>query len=398
MNVKREQPSMGLLVMLAAACGFAVANIYYNQTMLPSIGATFGKSAADVGWIATLTQLGYASGLLLFVPLGDRLRRRNLILCLLVVNMLTLLGLAFAADFRQVLITSAALGLSSVSAQVIIPVASSLVSAAERGKVVGLMVSGLSTGAVLARTLSGFVSAWAGWRGMFALAAGLDFLLFLLILWRMPLTAPATQVSYRDLLISLWKLWRKYPQLRQSSAMGATAFAGFSAFWGSMASLLALSPYGYSSDHAGLFGLASIVGVCASATIGKLTDRLGVLPVSGLGAALVLLAFVMLYLTGGSGFWWCIALCAAAMDLGNRANQIANQTRILALAPEAVSRLNTVFMMTFFLGGALGSAAGSWAAAHYGWHGMAMMGGVFIFATLTINRLSRRGSLVLSST
>ncbi|MFJ3372582.1 MFS transporter [Pseudomonas sp. NPDC086251] len=363
-------------VTLATCCGFSVATIYYNQTMLPLIGATFSISGAHVGQIAMLTQLGYALGLLLFVPLGDRITRRSLILGMLSLNFLSLIASAIAPTYSMLLLASVVLGLSAVSAQIIIPAATALAHPDQRGSVLGMMVSGLSAGGLLARALSGAVSTWIGWRGMFFAAAAMNVLLFVAILMRMPATAPSSTLPYLDLMKSMWKLLREHPTLRRSSLTGGLIFGALNVFWGSMASLLALEPYQYSSGQAGLFGLSAIVGIFAASYLGRLTQHYGI-KLSYLGTGTVLLAFIALYLGGAAGFWWLILICATALDIGNRANQLANQARILALAPEAVSRLNTVFMVTYFTGGALGSALGASAAGFYGWQGLAVVGAVF---------------------
>ncbi|MDB6144180.1 MAG: hypothetical protein JWP80_3224 [Pseudomonas sp.] len=381
MRAEPAELSSGLAITLALCCGFSVANIYYNQTMLPLIGQSFGVSAVNVGQIATLTQVGYALGLLLFVPLGDRITRRSLILMMLSVNFLSLLASASAPSFSWLLIASTVLGMSAVSAQIIIPAATTLASPAQRGAVLGLMVSGLSAGGLLARALSGVVSGWVGWRGMFFAAAAMDTLLFIAILARMPITKASSTLPYFDLMKSLWRLVLDHPTLRSSSLTGGLIFGALNVFWGSMASLLAVEPYHYSTGQAGLFGLSAIVGIIAASSIGKLTQQYGI-KLSYIGISAVLGTYVCLYLGAGMGWWWLILLGATALDIGNRANQLANQSRILALAPDAVSRLNTVFMVTYFMGGALGSALGSSAAGYFGWHGLSVVGALFAVAGL----------------
>lgn len=387
MRTDPAELSRGLAITLALCCGFSVANIYYNQAMLPLIGESFGMSGARVGQIATLTQVGYALGLLLFVPLGDRITRRSLILMMLSVNVLSLLASAIAPSFSGLLVASTVLGMSAVSAQVIIPAATSLATPGQRGSVLGLMVSGLSAGGLLARALSGVVSGWIGWRGMFFAAAAMDCLLFTAILTRMPMTKASSSLPYLDLMKSLWKLVHDHPTLRRSSLTGALIFGALNVFWGSMASLLAQAPYHYSTGQAGLFGLSAIVGVVAASSIGRLTQQYGI-KLSYIGISAVLGTYVCLFFGAGLGWWWLILLGATALDIGNRANQLANQARILGLAPDAVSRLNTVFMVTYFMGGALGSALGASAAGYFGWQGLAAVGVLFALAGLLAAVLS----------
>jgi predicted MFS family arabinose efflux permease len=180
-----EKKPLGLsnarIILMAAACGFAVSTIYYNQPLLPQMAASFGRTNADAGLIATLTQLGYAAGLFLFVPLGDRVSRRWLILVLLTLNTLCLIGAAIAPSFAILLAASLAVGMTAVTAQVIIPAVSGLAAPAERGRVVGTLLSGLSAGLLLARTLSGTVGVHAGWRSMFVLAGVIDVVLMAIV-------------------------------------------------------------------------------------------------------------------------------------------------------------------------------------------------------------------------
>lgn len=379
----------GLTLLLAICCGFSVATIYYNQAMLPLIANTFEVSTAHVGQIAMLTQLGYASGLLLFVPLGDRISRRTLILAVLCINFISLLASATAPSYAWLLVASVLLGLSGISAQVIIPAASDLSEPAQKGAVLGLMVSGLSAGGLLARTVSGVVSGWLGWRGMFAVAAALDVLLFMAILTRMPVSVSTSKLAYGALLKSLWGLARQHATLRQSAIKGGLVFGALNVFWGSMAALLALPPYGFSSAQAGLLGLSAIVGILCASTIGQYTRRHGRL-LERVGIATVLVAFILIYALGPQGWWWPILIAATFLDLGNRINQLANQTRVLALDPAATSRLNTVFMVIYFIGGALGSACGALASEHHGWQGQALTGAAFAGAALLLTLFSAK--------
>lgn len=369
------------ILTLSICCGLSVATIYYNQTMLPLIGQSFGVSTTHVGQIAMLTQIGYALGLLLFVPLGDRLQRRTLIMVMLGLNALSLAASSLAPSFVLLLAASATLGLSAISAQIIIPAATMLAAPGQRGRVLGLMVSGLSAGGLLARALSGAVSTWIGWRGMFIAAAALDVLLALAIFARMPLTASSSQQAYLALIRSLWELLRRYPSLRWSSVIGALTFGALNVFWGGMASLLAHPPYAYSSAQSGLFGLSAVFGILSSAYLGKMTTRHSTC-LNYAGALTMLATFAGLYFAAPIGWWWIILIATSAIDLGNRANQLASQARILALDPQAISRLNTVFMVTYFCGGALGSMLGSAAAGHHGWQGLSGVGTLFALAAL----------------
>lgn len=371
------------VTVMATACAIAVAVVYYNQPLLPLIGATFGRGSAGTGLIATLTQVGYAVGLILFVPLGDRLNRKSLILSLLLANIIGLAGCALAPGFATLSGASVLLGLTAVSAQIIIPAVSGLVQPEKRGRAVGALLSGLSAGLLFARALSGLVGAQLGWRAMFGLATGLDAVL-MLVIWRMlPATLPTTTLSYPRLLASLGAFLRRDGVLRAACATGFLMFGGFSALWGTLAALLARPPYGFGPDIAGAFGIVGIAGLLASPLIGRLTDRFGTRPVLAAGALIVTAAFACV--TGAGHTLIALVAGMILLDIGNRAGLVANQTRVFSLAPEARSRLNTVFMAAYFLGGAAGSWIGANAAAAFGWAGLAMAGGALAVLALVLH-------------
>lgn len=376
------------VVALSAACGFAVANLYYSQPMLPAMAAAFDARPATQGVIAMLTQLGYAAGLSLFGPLGDRFSRRWLITALLLANMVSLALCATAANLAWLLAASILLGLTAMSAQVIIPEVSGLVDPARRGHAVGQLMSGLFAGTLLARVVSGYVSAHAGWRAMFVLAAALDVVVIALV-WRcLPATRPSSDLSYGRLLASLGQLFARQPLLREACLTGFLLFAAFNVVWGSLALMLARPPYGWNSDAAGLFGLVGLTGMLASPIIGRLADRWGGRRVVTFGAGLILMAFASI---AGSawGVGWLIA-GVVVLDLGSRASLVANQARLYALLPQARSRLNTVFMTGYFLGGAAGSALGTTMAGRFGWAGVAATGGCCAALALGVVALGSR--------
>lgn len=371
-----SQPAAALsgrsVVALSAACGFAVANLYYGQPMLPSMAATFSAGASAQGMIAMLTQLGYAAGILLFGPLCDRFDRHRLITVLLVMNIVGLALCAMAASLHGLLLASVLVGLTAVSAQIIIPAVSGMADSAHRGQTVGRLMSGLFAGTLLARTVSGYIGAHAGWRTMFALAAVLDVALIALIRSCLPRTRPSSDLNYPRLLASLGQLLARQPRLREACLSGFLLFAAFNVLWGSLALMLALPPYHWGSEGAGLFGLVGIAGMVASPAIGRLTDHWGGRRIVALAALTVMAAFALI---AGSAHWiGCLIAGVIVLDLGSRANLVANQTQLYALLPQARGRLNTVFMTAYFLGGAAGSALGAEVAGHFGWTGVAVAG------------------------
>ncbi len=376
------------IMLMAAACGFAVSTIYYNQPLLPLMGASFGRSSADAGLIATVTQLGYAAGLFLFVPLGDKIDRRRLILILLTSNMLCLVGAAIAPNFAMLVLASLLIGITGVTAQVIIPAVSGLAQPAQRGRVVGTLLSGLSAGLLLARTLSGLVGAHAGWRSMFVLASFIDLVLMAIVWSGLPETEGNSELSYAGLLASLGAMLRDWPSLRVACLTGFFMFGAFSALWGTLATLVGRPPYNFGSDAAGAFGFLGIIGLLSSPMIGKAADRFG--PRLLLMAGPLALTTAFLLVAGAAHHLIFLIAGIVLTDLGNRIGLVANQTRIYALSTDARSRLNTLLMTTYFLGGATGAGVAAAVTSHLGWFGLSLTGAVFGILALITHLLSVR--------
>jgi predicted MFS family arabinose efflux permease len=379
----------GQLWLLSTACGLAVATIYYNQPLLAAIAQGLGLGPDRAGLFAMLTQIGYAAGLLLFVPLGDSGNRKRLLCTLLAFNGAALLAFALAPNAAWALVASCAIGMSAVSAQIIIPAVASRVGEAGRGHAIGTLLSGLSAGLLFARTLSAGVGGAFGWRAMFLLAAVLDALTVGIVLWAVSPNRPRAGLSYPRLLASLWTLFRREPRLRNACYSGFCFFAAFSTLWGSLSLLLARPPFLLSVQAIGLFGLVGFAGLLVSPALGRRVDERGAMPVLLAGMTLVLLAFVLIGVVPGR-----LPVLVAAMvliDVGNRAGMVANQQRIYAIDPGARSRLNTLFMVFYFLGGAAGTAAGSVLSARYGWIGLAGTGCAFIALCAAIHIAGRRG-------
>ncbi|WP_410013057.1 MFS transporter [Sodalis sp. RH24] len=375
-----------LIFAMAAASGIAVANIYYNQPMMVVIAASFPGQSAP-GLIPTITQLGYAAGLLLLVPLGDLFERRRLIVLQFLMLALASLLAAFAPTGWTLLGASLLLGIGATAAQQIVPVAATLASPARRGAVVGSVMSGLLSGILLSRTLAGLVAEYAGWRAMFLLGVPLALLGALLMYRMLPKTTATARaaLSYPALMASLIHLWREEPRLRQATLTQAALFASFSAFWTILAIYLDHSAYHLGSGIAGLFGVVGAVGVFAAPAAGRMADRLGGRPVIIMGAALTLIAWLVFM-----GWTSLIGLTVGVilLDLGVQSALVANQHVIYGLREEAKGRVNTLFMGGMFLGGTLGSMGAMMAWERAGWHGvgyfaitLAILAGVFMAAT-----------------
>jgi predicted MFS family arabinose efflux permease len=328
-----------LVAMMAAACALAVATIYYHQPLLPQMAASFGRTPTQASLIATLTQLGYAAGLLLIVPLADSREPRRLAALAITANALALLACAAAQSFAMLCAATFAVGATAITAQIIIPVFSGHAAPEERGRIVGSLLGGLSTGLLLARTLSGFVGAHAGWRAVFVLASFVDVALLALIVRKLPKAPSLASIGYLPLMRSLGTLVRTEPVLRLSAASDFLMFAAFSALWATLAAMLVQPPYEFGPSAIGAFGLVALLGITASARIGMLVDRLGARALVFAGAAALSVGFAFVA-AGSAGIGWLI-VGMVLLDLGNRAGLVANQARVNALRPDARSRLNT---------------------------------------------------------
>ena len=379
--------------LMALCCALAVSPIYYHQPLLPQIASTFAVPSARGSLIATLTQLGYAMGLLLFVPLADGVQPRILATRAIIANAVALIACAVAPSFVALATCSFLVGMTSISAQIIIPAVSGMATPQTRGRVVGSLLGGLSTGVLLARTLSGVVGALWGWRSIFVIASAIDIGL-LFVIRELPVSNSLAAIRYRELLHSLAGFVRKEGLLRLSATMGFLVFAAFSALWATLAVLLARSPYHYGPATIGAFGLIGLVGLSVSPQLGAIVDRVGARQVATAGALTVAIAFAFVAAGGRSLAWLIVGM--VLLDLGNRASFIANQARIYALRPEARSRLNTVYMVSYFLGGAFGAAFGGAGALHAGWLGLAAIGALLSLAAVVVNALAyaRSGSAV----
>lgn len=285
-----------LVLLMATACGVVVANLYYAQPLLDTISRQFRTTTGAAGLAVTFTQLGYAIGLLLLVPLGDILERRNLITTVLLASVL---GLVLAAESPTIWVFTAAgllIGTASVVVQILVPFAADLASEAERGRVVGTVMSGLLVGILVSRVFSGILAQVAGWRTVYWVAAGLMVTFSLVLRCRLPRSEPKSRMPYTQLLRSLWPLVREEPLLRRRSIYGILSFAAFNAFWTSMAFMLSRPPYSYSEGAIGLFGLVGVAGALAVSFAGRLADRGWQLPATGafLGIALVSFGLIAL--------------------------------------------------------------------------------------------------------
>jgi predicted MFS family arabinose efflux permease len=374
----------GTVYALAAAAGIAVANIYYNQPMLGLIEGEMPGAVA--GLVPTVTQLGYAAGLFLVLPLGDVFDRRRLIVGQFGLLALALAFAAVAPSAWLLVLASLALGVAASVAQQIVPLAAHLAPPERRGATVGTILAGILTGILLSRTLAGFVATHGGWRQMFWLGLPLALAAGALMRAVLPPLPPQQKLSYPRLLRSILGLWREFPALRRAATTQGMVFAAFTCFWTVLAFRLQAPPFGMGADVAGLFGVVGAVGVLAAPVTGRFVDRKGPASAVLLGAGLALGAWAVF------GVWTGIAGLVVGVILIDLATQIAlvsNQHIVFALRPEARARLNTVLMGTMFLGGSLGSAVGSAAWGAGGWPAVCAAGLAFGGAAVAIQMVGR---------
>lgn len=371
-------PASPLLLVMAIAAGVSVANLYYAQPLLSTLAVDFKVSEGVAGIIITMTQLGYALGLVLLVPLGDLIERRRLITRVSLAAVIALMAAALSPRLFWFDVACLFIGITAVVAQVLVPFAAHLARDEDRGRVVGRVMSGLLMGILLARVASGLISDVLGWRGVYWIAAGMMFLQAIVLARLLPAEPPQarqTPQSYIALMLSILHLMRDEPVLRRRIVYGMTVFASFSVLWTGLPFLLAPAPYRYSDTMIGLFGLLGVAGVMMASIAGHLHDLGHSRLATGSSLALVILGFILM------GLWphqvTAIVAGIVLLDLGVQGTQILNQSTIYTLRPEARSRLTTAYMTCFFIGGAIGSAVAAASFTHYGWSGVAMAGGGF---------------------
>jgi predicted MFS family arabinose efflux permease len=386
--------SKGTLFAMALAAGLAVANIYYNQPMLDLMGRSLGDARVG-GWIPTLTQLGYAAGLLFLLPLGDMFERRRLIVVQFIALAVALLLTAVAPGLAMLALASMLVGATATVAQQIVPFAAILAAPEKRGAAIGSVMSGLLTGILLSRTLAGLISSAMGWRAMFWLAVPVAILGAILMARTLPAHHPRHALRYGEVLASLGKLWTGEPLLRRAAVTQALLFGSFSAFWTVLALRLAQAPLTLGPAAAGLFGVVGAVGVAMAPMAGRVADRKGPAPVIALGAAATIVAWAIFALAPGL---WGLIVGVIVLDFGVQIALVSNQHLIYGIHPEYKSRLNTLFMTTMFIGGAVGSFASSWAWERFGWTGVAVLGSLLPVGALVMSLMHWRPERAVRAT
>jgi predicted MFS family arabinose efflux permease len=365
-----------LVFLMAIASGATVANLYYAQPLLEELSRYFHVSQSGIGVAAMLIQVGYALGLLFLVPLGDIRERRSLIITVLLCSTAALLLISFSTTIGLFLFSSLLLGTASIVPQLLVPFAAQLALPHERGKAIGNVMSGLLVGILLSRTLSGTVGSVLGWQAVYRLAAVMIALLTISFSFILPRSHAGSAMPYGRLMLSLGRLFRSEPVLRQSALIGAAMFAAFSSFWTTLSFLLKSPVYNLGAQAAGLFGLVGVAGALTASITGRITDRVSPRFTLSIAIALAGAAYVVFWVAGYTMAGLVVGVIV--LDIGAQSGHISNQARIYALDPAARNRINAVYMVTSFAGGAIGSVLSSYGWGLYGWHGVCSVGLVFL--------------------
>ncbi|CDA21244.1 transporter major facilitator family protein [Bacteroides sp. CAG:144] len=377
-----------LLFIMACMAAVSVANIYYCQPLLSLMGNDLSIDEWRASLIAMITQVGYACGLFFIIPSGDKFDRKKIVSYSFSILTIALLCIALSNNFHAVMAASFAVGACSVMPQIFIPIAAQYSRPEKKGANVGLIVSGLLTGILASRVISGLVGEWLGWRSMYVIAA-IVMSLCTLIVWRiMPYTENNYTGSYKRLMHSLFALIREYKLLRICALRAAFAFGSFLALWASLTFKMEQAPFYAGSDVVGLLGLCGVAGAMSASVVGRLVSRIGVHNFNLLGAALMLSAWIIAYLWGNT--YTAIIITILILDIGMQCIQLSNQTVVFSLNPKASNRINTIFMTNYFIGGSLGTFLSGSAWSMAGWSGVTIVGIGLAFCSLCITLFSKQ--------
>ncbi|MEU1020922.1 MFS transporter [Streptomyces sp. NPDC005904] len=381
--------------LFAVSGGVAVGNLYWAQPLLAPIAEDVHTTTAAAGTLVTTVQFGYAAGILLIVPLGDLLDRRRLIPVMLLGSAVTLTACALAPTFTLLAVALTLLGVTTVSGQLLTPLAGDLAGDGDRGSVVGTVTGGILAGVLLSRTLSGLIAGAAGWRAVCVLAALCALLLAVLLHRSIPPLPPRTRLRYPALLASVLTLVRRERAVRWTLALGAIAFSVLTLFWTALTFLLSGPPFAYPVTVVGAFGLAGLAGVLAVRHAGRLHDRGRSLPATGAAWALAVAAFVLAAFASRSVL--LVIVTAVLLDAAVQTVNVLNQSRVLALAHTARSRVNTAMVTSNFIGGATGSAVSVFLWSAGGWTAVTIAGTALSCLGFTVWTAGRRGALTTVS-
>ncbi len=384
-NENKQYLAKSTLWLMAVGAGLVVANNYYNQPLLGMIAKEFGESEAAVSRVAMFTQIGYAAGLLLIIPLGDMFKRKKIVLTDFIFIILSLLIFAFSKSLSVMIAASFFIGLTSVVPQIFVPIAAQLSAPEEKGRNVGIVMSGLLIGILASRVFSGLLGEYLGWREVFYIAAGMMVVLGVLIAWLLPDMQPTFKGTYSQLMGSIFRYTKEIPTLRLASLRGALGFGSFSIFWTTLTFRLEQAPFFQGSDVAGSLGLVGIVGALAASVTGSVSGKVNKNKIILIACLLMLLSWGIFGFSGNT----YIGLIAGIilLDMGLQGMHVTNQTIVFSTHPEASNRLNTVYMVSYFIGGSVGTFLGGIAWQYYGWNGVVGVGGLLVLLCLSVHML-----------
>lgn len=392
-NTKEEiKLTRGLILLMAVTSGMAIANIIYNQPILEYIARHFDISRNHIGLVTTFTQIGYGCGMLFLIPLGDIRERKSLILKTLSLSLFALILISMSMNFYWLLFASFLLGFSSIITQLLVPFAASIARPDKRGKVIGTIISGMMSGIILARIVSGFIAPRLGWRAIYIIASGLIFILILSLKRLMPVCEPRSDEKYSHIMKSMIGILKTNPVVRSSSIIGPCLFAAVQLFWTSNAFYLESPVFNLtskSSEISGRFALVAIVGVFLVPLMGNLCDKKSPRFVIGFSILFAFLAYGVFTVFGTSLLG--LSLGIMIMDFAVNSSQASNQARINSVDSPMQNRFNSVFMSIYFFVGSIGSYLGSFIFNKFGWNGICLAGfgfvSVALVAHLTIGRV-----------
>ncbi|AKG34150.1 MFS transporter [Paenibacillus durus] len=381
--------SRSVILLFAAACGLAVANIYFAQPLLDAISKEYGVSHAHIGIIITITQICYALGLLLLVPLGDLVDRRRLVAGMMLISVLGLVTIGVAPNSAVLLAGMAVVGMFAVVVQVFVSFAATLAAPSDRGRTVGLVTSGVVIGILLARTAAGILSDIGGWRTVYFVSAGLTLLMAVVLFRILPRNQKIKRsISYPQLLRSVFTLFMQEPVLRIRAVICLLIFTAFSILWSSLVLPLSAPPLSLSHTAIGSFGLAGAAGALAAARAGHLADR--GLGQRTTGVALTVLVGSWLPIGYTEHALWALIVGVIALDLAVQAVHVTNQSMILRVRPEARSRLTAGYMIFYSIGSAIGAITSTSVFAYFGWTGVCLLGASVSIIALLFWLLTKR--------
>ena len=375
-----------ILLMMSIVGGLTVANLYYNQPLLEEMRASLGIGELEANLITVITQIGYALGLLFVVPMADMWSRRKIVITSMSIAVLMASAIALATNVWVVWGASIILGACSVVPQIFVPMAGLFSRPKEKSRNMGFVLSGLLTGVLAARVISGYLGGWLGWRLMFGIAAVIMLGSLLVTLRMMPVMQSSFSGTYRALISTVGKIYMSHRNMRLYSLRAAFSFGSMMAIWSCMAFHLAGEPFHAGSNMVGLLGLCGVAGAVAASGVGKYIPRYGITKISSLGHVLQLSAWLVAYFLGN--YYFGLILAIILVDIGAQCLQLSNQSGCLKEVPEASNRANTIFMTSLFAGGSLGTFCAGVAWDGLGWLGVCATGIAFAFFSIAITLLS----------